>query len=1405
MVITKSLKLWERFCALSLCLATPFVSRADFAMTNPVTGETENYTWKFVGTDTWNNTNYWQNSSGAHPSGVPAKSGENTWTPILFDGYAININASMSVEGWNLRMGLYNGANVTMNTFVKLQGGTTMWMTVDESSQLTINGFSGGNMTDGQKVKLSVAKQNGIRWNTEFKSVNANNTYEYYLKGEGSVYYEKVSAASHKIKMADITLSGVGKEVKSKTLVTLGDTSTVTFTADATIKRLDSSGADLDNDCLLASVNTTGTTTLTTSDAVGTCELVQTSTGIELYWVDGDPAEMVEKTYKPSISVNFTTGTSLSTAADVGISEYAIPGTSWNNLIGNNGSLTTVTGVDSAGAASTIPGAKVTISGTRGYWRYDDNSGATTLYNGYIDDRNNGSDTPTVVIEGITYHSYKLVVYFSNDTDGVNFGYITVNGDNYKGSDGSTVTCEGTSSDKWGAANHSAWTEGGNYLVTPTIFNENGKLTLISHDLAGCRAGIAAIQIVDTYDPSATDYRVIGDGETLVLDEELTGMLRIGCDGSFTITGTAGYTATDSDFIKLVLDDVTGSVTLGADTCYDISETRMLPEGFQFGEGSAVAITETCVEYAKDVFSVEGLTGVSSVKLARFDGTTVTLVVTDGVATRGDGTDVKVFGSAALYDFTFTNTLSTAYGSRNTATLGQDADPVYDESADGVGVNASPALPYIRLDASMPNWAQFSTVVVAKMPSAAKKGMISFGWGWSNMLFLATGDNKDEVIVGYGNNSSVETLAKMTVPQASDSRHLYAFVVSEDRTKMTIYLDGIKWRTVTKSDGFTFGTTSGGSGIQIGKGIATNPAGYDSATDGVFYSLLIYDYVISDTQIAALKDVYPYSPAGGSYSREVSGETTFETETATWTKGGDETPEYTVPANGAAVTLTVTDDAVVTVDTILATDSLTLGGNGSITLKKGSGKLTSEGLTTIATDVTIEMGAVDISGAPTIFTEGGSITFDCRSIDVSSIYETTVYALTGQLAAEDLAKVTVQIPDGDSYRMVAAEYKNNGYVVTVTPDHEAGSEVYYKQGYWGETDKPADVFSVTNASGATTIVFPGDTVVVPAYSDGASAYVGSPLPANVYAIRIDKDFTFSGGNTGGAAILSNAVVTVAENCTLTIQRNWNNIVLGSVEFNGSGVVLDSNNGTITVSGAVAGTSTLTVKENKSVTVEATGSVANAIVLEDGATLTVKDGATIPEEQPTTSVADSYISTYFGDGETVYSVEHNPPAFEPIAPSEGGSATYDDAAAATSAAAAINADKDSLITLPTEMTTEQKATYLSYVEAKATGNKVDIVFSTDGETALQEAVDAEASDFAEAAIEAAADAVNGGTAEIATTPGLYYVVEAGSDVDGIVPASCTLATGTSLELTIPNKGEKGFYQLRVSTVPVTVTP
>ena len=64
-----------RLIVLALGLGLLPSAWADFTKTNPVTGETETYTWKFVGTDTWNGSQYWEDSTGANPAdgGVPAK------------------------------------------------------------------------------------------------------------------------------------------------------------------------------------------------------------------------------------------------------------------------------------------------------------------------------------------------------------------------------------------------------------------------------------------------------------------------------------------------------------------------------------------------------------------------------------------------------------------------------------------------------------------------------------------------------------------------------------------------------------------------------------------------------------------------------------------------------------------------------------------------------------------------------------------------------------------------------------------------------------------------------------------------------------------------------------------------------------------------------------------------------------------------------------------------------------------------------------------------------------------------------------------------------------------------------------------------------------------------------------
>ena len=527
---------------------------------NPVTGETENYTWSFVGTDTWNGTGNWRNSSGANPSGTPAKTGENTWEPILFDGSNININASMSVEGWNLRMGLYNGATVTMNSFVKYQGDTTMWMTVDEKSQLTVGGFGGGNITDNQVIKLSVAKTNGITWNVNLTSGNANNTFEYYLKGAGSVSNQAVSAANHKIKMADVTLSGNEKSVQSKTLVSF-TSSTPTFTADAAIKVKNSSD-EVVRTVNLSSVNSTGTTTLTTDNAVGMCELVQTTTGIVLFWVDGDPSDIKE--YKPSININFTNGAGngLTTSDDVGLEGYAVPGTSWNNfVVANNATFNTVSAIDSTGAASVASGVSVSISGTRGHWNCSNLTPASNLLHGYIDE-SAGGPTPTVTITGIPYEHYRVIVYHSTDQDGAKFGYDTINGFNFTYVDG--VQQIGTTS--WGSAGASnsaePIAEGTNTLVSAVLSGDT--VTMVAHRVGGgsptARGCFAAIQVVQ-YVPEVGENDLVievSGPTTYTVSEErtLSGTVYVVGNGTLTLAGSEKITAATIDVAKDVVMNI---------------------------------------------------------------------------------------------------------------------------------------------------------------------------------------------------------------------------------------------------------------------------------------------------------------------------------------------------------------------------------------------------------------------------------------------------------------------------------------------------------------------------------------------------------------------------------------------------------------------------------------------------------------------------------------------------------------------------------------------------------------------------------------------------------------------------------------------------------------------------------
>ncbi|MBR4603538.1 MAG: hypothetical protein IKO43_01700, partial [Kiritimatiellae bacterium] len=468
------------------------------------------------------------------------------YSAAVVDG-ASAVSSSSQIDGWDLRFGAYNGATVTWASLSKLQCDGAQWITIDGTSKLTVNGWGGGNLgQNGQSrsIEISIASQEGLVFAVDLSSgYDYGLAFNYRFAGSGSVSYQALGIASHVIKQADVTLSGSATpSVMSKTLVSFTST-TKTFTADAEIKVYASDGETLATTASLASV-ASGATTLTAASGVGACELVQTATGVVLYYVDGDEADIATATYKPSINVNFTSGDApLTTAADVGLSGYAVPGTAWNNLaVANNATLTTVNAVDATGAATTVAGASVTITGTRGAYSCGSLSPATDLRHGYIDE-NAGNPTPTVTVEGIPYGYYRVIVYAATDAANYPFGYVSVNGTDYTYVDGELQT--GTTS--WGASGaHNtaeAIAEGVNTLVSDVT--SGSTLTVVGHRVDGTARGcIAAIQIVEVaVSDSDLIINVSGD-KTYAVDEAKSydNVYVIG-SGTLTFSGEAKITA----------------------------------------------------------------------------------------------------------------------------------------------------------------------------------------------------------------------------------------------------------------------------------------------------------------------------------------------------------------------------------------------------------------------------------------------------------------------------------------------------------------------------------------------------------------------------------------------------------------------------------------------------------------------------------------------------------------------------------------------------------------------------------------------------------------------------------------------------------------------------------------------
>ena len=742
---------------------------------------------------------------------------------------------------------------------------------------------------------------------------------------------------------------------------------------------------------------------------------------------------------------------------------------------------------------------------------------------------------------------------------------------------------------------------------------------------------------------AASMQEMIGSSSTRFMNSGSTLKVTSGYAALTSVAGLTGKVSVNSGAALYVIDDtstelafalgtVEGQVNIsgcsalttltlnvGADWAITTSKLQLPSSGTlatvnvvvgeEHGNGGSITLTNTT-----GLPAVDGRTYNYLVK--REDGVTVSAKLEDGVLTYTPA----ISGAATMYDATFLNTTDFAYKKSSDANIGLDTalNPKYNnelnDATTGIYIRHHP---YVNGAASdIHGLTDFTLVVVGQMSPTHKTQFIHIGSTTSSNkgLLIATTENDDEVIIAPNTGKTVDTSNAVTVsvPNAASARH--AYVIIKSGSVFTVWVDGIKRGNFTVAAGWEIGA-SDHAGVQVGSDFggeiqrSSDTDKYSAVANsldetGVVNVIRIFDYVVSDAQAEAIVAAYPYISEGGLYTRTISADANLSVANA-WAKDGSDTT-YALP-EGATVeevyyapsaTVTVAADATLTVNADVTIDTLTVGGVGDLAVASdGTHAVTVSGAAVVNSPLSITYGAVNLAGTPVQLGSGGTLHFDCSGIDLSEVYSTTRYQLTGLIDRND-AKVTATLPTA-AVRTSTLEYNTNGYYeIVVTPDHEAGSAVYYKSGYFGKGGDQA--FSVVLADGTTpTLVFPGDTVVIDSKSSQDPIYVGE-LPDNVAAISIARTTKLASGNKDNV-MLDGATVTVAEGCALTIYRDWNEIKLGDVVFNGSGVTLDqSTSGNVssgqskvlTVERSVSGTAPVTIVGE--VSVSNGGSIANTI-------------------------------------------------------------------------------------------------------------------------------------------------------------------------------------------------------------------
>lgn len=645
-------------------------------------------------------------------------------------------------------------------------------------------------------------------------------------------------------------------------------------------------------------------------------------------------------------------------------------------------------------------------------------------------------------------------------------------------------------------------------------------------------------------------------------------------------------------------------------------------------EGTAVIkVEQTQSEYGNGETVVSDVDeSIESITIVRPDGTSTTVTPSSGTATLSEA--VVVSGAACWHAYEMNKSIGEGQYQTRIADSGTGNVPLqlyYSDFADSNFTQEGDSDNwYLKYNEKQPYptsgynlGTEWTAAIRCTVPTANKGIVVAFGTQSGGLIGLAAGETAGEVIiVRTTGNSQYTKLATMTVAHPTEAQHVYVFTKTADA--VTVYCDGdfINRTTVsfTSPSNFQIGSVHGGM----------DNTGLVGANSGEMDYLRIYNFAITPKMIAKLASDNPYVSSSGTYTRTVTGDDNWVDDDA-WTVTVNYTASTTdAPASDAVAMLTVNGASTMTINLSSAAlyEELTFDGSAAVRLEAGDGtaKLSAVKVD-VETDVTVAYGAADFSTTRVSVADGKTLTFDFSAEPINSQTERQVVYLTGVTATpadlSDSSTWPVQVTTHSDAASLSTgflsrfEYDTDSlrYVYTYGPNHTVGGEVYYTGGYWSSDAN--NTISVTNSYGEATIVFSGDTVVIPAYYPGDTPviYSDTTLPANVSYIRVSKSKIKMCSGVDSGDIFTGSTWTIDSGCTLWFGvANNHPTSLGAMTINGSGTV---ECGDITINGAISGNAPVKILDNVTTRLTSTGSIATAHTISGGSSATITVAKTTP--------------------------------------------------------------------------------------------------------------------------------------------------------------------------------------------------